>query len=194
MEASQVLERAVPGAVVDHDRPCRRPALGGQRSQAVGQPAQPVPVRDDDRNARRALARDHLIIVLARIGLAALAVLVCAWFVLGIRQAHDLARATAIVTSRSVGAEQATRASSLLSAAAELNPDSQVKLVRVALLFRTGATARAVALADQVTREEPMNPVAWQELAVVSYRDPAELAKALVHIRELSPPLAQSRH
>jgi predicted Zn-dependent protease len=126
---------------------------------------------------------------LARIGLTTFAVVACAWFVLGIRQAHDLGAATAIVTSRTISPQQAARASSLLSSASTLNPDSEVKLVRVAVLFRRGEVAQAVALADEVTREEPRNPIAWQELATVSYHNFAELAKAFREIRELSPPV-----
>jgi predicted Zn-dependent protease len=131
--------------------------------------------------------------LLTRIGLAALAAVACAWFALGIRQAHDLTQATAIATSRPISRAQAARASSLLSAAGTLNPDSQVKLVRAALLFDMGAVSRAVSLADEVTRQEPMNPVAWQELAVVSYHNFGELAKAFRHIRELSPPVPAGR-
>jgi predicted Zn-dependent protease len=108
--------------------------------------------------------------MLGRVALTLLAAVICAWFVLGSRQAHDLSSATAIVDASSTpSAQQAARARSLLSSASTLNPDRQVEVERGMLALVRGHSARAVAILEGITREEPMNLVAWVDLAQAAY-------------------------
>jgi hypothetical protein len=128
----------------------------------------------------------------ARAAVCLLAVLVCAWFILGARQAHDLSAATTLVTGGQLSAAQAAEASSLLNGASTLNPDSEVTLVRAQLASVQGEHGRALALALRVTRDEPRNVVAWDELARVSDNGPY-LGLALHEIRRLAPPVRSPR-
>jgi predicted Zn-dependent protease len=108
--------------------------------------------------------------MIGRVALTLLAVLVCAWFVLGSRQAHDLDTATAIVDASSApSAQEAARARSLLSSASTLNPDRQVEIERGMLALARGHSARAISILEGVTRAEPMNLVAWVDLAQAAY-------------------------
>jgi hypothetical protein len=125
--------------------------------------------------------------VLARLSLAGLALIACAWFVLGIRQAHDLGVATSIAQNRSISPAQAAHAESLLDSAATLNPDKEVQLVRAQIASAAGNDTRAIALAQQVANAEPENVVAWYVMAQVSGSSGQLLLTAFRHIRELSP-------
>jgi predicted Zn-dependent protease len=124
-----------------------------------------------------------------RLSLIAVAVLACAWFALGVRQAHDLAAATAIATqSAPVTAAQSADAASLLSAAATLNPDTDVKLVRAQLALRGSDSPLAQRLAGEVTRSEPQNLAAWYELASAAGTDHVIFFRALAKVNQLDPP------
>jgi predicted Zn-dependent protease len=126
--------------------------------------------------------------MIGRVALTALAVLVCAWFVLGSRQAHDLDSATSIVEGATApNAQQATRARALLSSAATLNPDRQVDVERGMLALERGHRAQAVSILERVTREEPMNLVAWVDLAQAGYSDPAVSSRAVRQLGLLDP-------
>jgi predicted Zn-dependent protease len=117
-------------------------------------------------------------------------VVICAWFALGARQAHNLSAATAIVTStHRLTHAQSERAASLLDSAAILNPDRQVKLIRAQLEAEVGNPVTAIALAEQVTRAEPVNPIAWDALARVAGSNATVFENALHEIRVLVPPL-----
>jgi hypothetical protein len=132
--------------------------------------------------------------VLARFSLAGLAVIVCAWFALGTRQAHDLNAATSIATSGKITPAQAAHADSLLDTAGTLNPDQEVKLVRAQVAFNSGNSRQAIALAQQVANEEPQNVLAWDEIAKLNANHPQVLLVAFNHIRELSPPVGGQGH
>ncbi len=102
----------------------------------------------------------------ARAALAAVAVVLCAWFALGFVQARDTGRATSLITSAdTVGAGDAARARSLLSSAGTLNPDQTVDILRGVLQVRTQQFAAAQRTLLAVTRREPMNIDAWVQLA-----------------------------
>jgi len=58
------------------------------------------------------------------------AVIVCAWFVLGARQAHEIDQATNIVTVPRQSAAKLRAAARDLHAAALLNPDRTVDILR----------------------------------------------------------------
>src|ERR1700759_5260054 len=99
---------------------------------------------------------------LARIAAVVAALAATAWFVLGVRQAHELTSAQSIISGRApVTVASASRARSLLSAAAFLNPDSQIDVLRGQLALRQGDKARALHIFEGVVRGEPLNLVAW---------------------------------
>jgi predicted Zn-dependent protease len=101
-----------------------------------------------------------------RLGFAALAAVVCAWFALGAVQAHSISRANAILNSPdALTARQIADARSLLSTAGTLNPDSQVDLLRAELLQSENNNAAARVIYRRVVRREPENVLAWDLLA-----------------------------
>ncbi|MEA2213986.1 MAG: hypothetical protein QOF83_3934 [Solirubrobacteraceae bacterium] len=111
------------------------------------------------------------------------AILLCAWFVLGATQAHDLSRATAIVQNPGpLTSAQAARVDSLLSGASTLNPDRTIELLRGIVAQDRNHPARAVQIFTQVTREEPMNLDAWVYLAQAALSDKALVHRAVVQI------------
>lgn len=126
----------------------------------------------------------------ARAGLAILAVVLGAWFVLGARQAHDLAQAQAIINAdQTPTAAQAAHAWSLLHAAAVLNPDGNVDLARAALALDRNRPRVARVYAERVTNAEPLNILAWSQLVYVAAAlgDEHIVRLAGPHIKELEP-------
>lgn len=118
------------------------------------------------------------------------AVLACAWFVLGIRQAHELSEATAIVNQSSAPtAAEAARATSLLRSAGTLNPDRDVELLRAALALDENNFEGARRILEAVVRNEPMNVEAWALLATAAGSDPRLEREALNHVAQLHPGL-----
>lgn len=108
----------------------------------------------------------------------------CVWFVLSTRQAHDTARAASILSnSATVTPLEAGKVSSLLRSAAFLNPDRQVEILRGQLAAARGDKARATAIYLAVTRAEPRNLAAWDQLASINY------GPAFARIAELEPPV-----
>lgn len=115
------------------------------------------------------------------------ALVACAWFALGIRQAHDADLAANIVTgSARVTPAAARRASALLDAAAQLNPDQSVDLLRSQLALRQGDAERARAIALDVARAEPQNIDAWLAFNSASVNRPRLFKLALKHVNELA--------
>ena len=118
----------------------------------------------------------------------AAAVVICAWFALGIRQSHDLDAATNIVSAHApVTPAQARRAAALLDQAGQLNPDRSVDLARSELALRRGRGAQARAIALGVVRAEPENIEAWLAYGTASAHDPRAFALALRHLEALAP-------
>jgi hypothetical protein len=133
--------------------------------------------------------------LLARLlGLIA-ALLVCAWFALGIRQSHDVDVASSLVTSSggALAPPIARRAGSLLRAAGALNPDTTVALLRSHLALREGDRRRAQAIALAVVREEPQNIEAWVAYGSASAHDPPAFRRALRELERLAPPVRAHR-
>jgi hypothetical protein len=125
---------------------------------------------------------------LVRIVAAAVAVAACAWFAVGVRQAHDSDLATTLINSPApLGAARADRAASLLHAAQQLNPDHAVDLLRVQLALREGDRERARAIALSVTRAEPQNLQAWLAYGSASSNDPRAFRLALRRLNQLAP-------
>jgi predicted Zn-dependent protease len=112
----------------------------------------------------------------------------CAWYALGIRETHETDRATAIVSaSTPLSAEQVREASSLLSSAKVLNPDTAPDVLRGQLERDQGRFAQARATLERVIAREPDNAVAWLWLAKSSPGMPKTAIGALLHISRLVP-------
>jgi hypothetical protein len=123
----------------------------------------------------------------ARVGILGLAIVVCAWFAVGIRQAHDIDQATSIVTGAHVPTPaQARRAQSLLDSAAWLYPGTEVDVLKGRLAIEQGKRAQAVGIERRVTEREPLNLDGWVWLAQ-SYTNPTLGTRALSHVSELAP-------
>jgi hypothetical protein len=122
--------------------------------------------------------------------MAAIALVVCAGFVLGIRQAHETAAATAIVNAHGkVSAAGAAQAGSLLDSAATLNPDVEITILRSQLALRRSDYRRAIALARQATRQEPSNVSTWLAVAVANYDSGKVDFQAVAKMAVLDPQL-----
>jgi hypothetical protein len=116
------------------------------------------------------------------------ALVVCAWFAIGVRQAHDLNQATSVVDQASQPTRaQIAHAASLLNAAAFLNPDSQVKLVRAELEIGDNEIPQGRKIVQGVLRDEPQNLQAWYLLAQDAGGRKL-LFRALAQITKLDPP------
>lgn len=125
-----------------------------------------------------------------RIAALALSIAVCAWFVLGIHQDHDVNAASAIVSGATTpSAAQARQARSLLERAKLLNPDSEVDLLRAQLDLEQGNQPGARAILERVVAREPDNAVAWEWLARASVGDLREFYLAAFRIEQLVPPV-----
>jgi predicted Zn-dependent protease len=121
--------------------------------------------------------------------LALFAIVVCAWFAIGVRQAHDIDHATALLSAGSrISGEDAAHAASLLHGAALLNPDRQVDVLRAQLADERGDRPEAERILRGIVAAEPMNAVAWVALAR-SATDPATLRQAFAHLSVLVPPV-----
>jgi hypothetical protein len=118
-------------------------------------------------------------------------VFACAWFVVGVRQARDTDQATALLAAP--GRLDSPRVSSLLNSAGLLNPDRQVDLLRAELALRRGDPAGARRIAERVVAAEPMNVQGWLLLARAARTNPTTFFFALIHIRELAPPIHRRR-
>lgn len=118
------------------------------------------------------------------------AALICAWFALGIRQANDLSRATAIVSASSrPSPEQAQRAASLLHSAGSMNPDRMVDILRAQVDIAEGRLQPARSTLLRVVAAEPENVLAWAALARAAVGAPRLFYAAAIHVRELAPPV-----
>jgi hypothetical protein len=123
------------------------------------------------------------------LGLTA-ALVVGAWFALGIRQGHDADVAGAIIAGHApVTAAQARHARALLHDAGQLNPDLAIDLLRSQLALRRGDAARARAIALSVARREPQNLQAWLAYATASAHDVPAFSLAVTRLNALAPPV-----
>jgi hypothetical protein len=126
-----------------------------------------------------------------RLAILAVALVVCAWFVLGTVQTRDQDQATALMARSGRPAPAVTaRILALLDAASTLNPDRAIALLRSQAQTRAGRSAAAVASALAVTRAEPQNANAWFELGFAAGRTRPRLGRlASERIRQLVPPV-----
>jgi hypothetical protein len=115
------------------------------------------------------------------------------WFAVGVRQARNTDGASAIVTGAKLTVAQAAAARKDLDAAAFLNPDKTVEILRGEVLLGRGQAAAARAELLQVAREEPQNARAWVAFGRASRHDRRAFLLALSHIRKLVPPVPAPR-
>jgi hypothetical protein len=126
-----------------------------------------------------------------RYGVLAIAVVVCAWFVIGVRQVHAINDATNLLnnasTERSVAVQQ--RARSLLDEAAFLYPGVDVTLLRAQLAGNARDYGRAARLLDQATTAEPDNIHAWVAYLELTLSHPSSLNANVLYarLRQLDP-------
>jgi hypothetical protein len=114
------------------------------------------------------------------------ALLCCAWFALSARQAHDVAVADSIVSAKPpLTATQVRRATDSLNAAASLNPDLEVDVLRGQLAIDQGHLAQARRILFGVIRREPKFLTAWQQYARASVGDPVAFFASQIGIRRL---------
>jgi predicted Zn-dependent protease len=126
--------------------------------------------------------------VYVRIVSAVAALVVAAWFALGIRQTHELNTVTSILSGHpTLGVAQVKRADGLLDSAGTLNPDGQVSLLRGEVSLAAGRTADAQRTILQVTRDEPLNVDAWAALARTAGSNHRLILLALGNIGKLVP-------
>lgn len=124
----------------------------------------------------------------ARIGSAALALAICAWFALAIHTQHEFERGQAILAaSPRLTTAQLARADAALDAARTLNPDSGVELALGEAALHAGRTLAARRIVESVTRSEPLNVQAWLLLAEAAYGTRQPLAGTLVQLGRLDP-------
>jgi predicted Zn-dependent protease len=128
----------------------------------------------------------------SRVGLLVVAVVVAAWFAVGVRQARDTDRATALVAANSPLSPKAARqAQSLLRAAGTLNPDLTIDILRGELAVNQRHDAQAERILESVTGREPLNLAAWTQLAFAAAQvgDRRTLVRAARNISALYPKL-----
>ena len=124
----------------------------------------------------------------ARVVILALALVASAWFVLAVRQAHEIAGATNIVSLPGPpSAARARTAASLLSSAGTLDPDLEVDVLRGRLALVRGELAAARRILKSVVRREPDNLEAWSWLARASAGAPATFRLAVAAVDRLLP-------
>ena len=125
---------------------------------------------------------------IARPATLILAVALCAWFVLGIRQADDVTRATnAIEGSRVLTVTQLHTIDSWLQAARTFNPDAEIDILRGRAAIKAGRIGLAQRILAGVSRDEPMNLEGWIWLAGSALGDPSRARRAVAQIDKLDP-------
>jgi hypothetical protein len=131
---------------------------------------------------------------IARVLLLMTAVVACAWFALGIRQAHDIAATTAALSHPvPAGSASAHSISSWISAAEQLNPDRKPQILRGRLALAQGRLAQARAILLRVTHEEPQNLEPWIWFLQASRNSPAAFFASEAAIQSLIRPIRGQR-
>jgi hypothetical protein len=126
-----------------------------------------------------------------RLGLLTVAVIVCAWFALGIRASHDSGVATGLLQAHNnLTAAEAARARSEIANAEALNPDQNLEILRAQVAFHSGNVAAAISIAKTIVKREPLNVSAWVVLELFTdHVDPALNRLAQQRVLELVPPV-----
>lgn len=126
-----------------------------------------------------------------RLAVVSLAVAACAWFGLGVVQAHDENRATALIDQTGTPSAALTaRIMGLLDSAATLNPDRTIDILRAQAQTRAGRSDAGLATAERITRAEPRNVNAWVVLGFAAGQVAPRVARlAQAKLSELAPPV-----
>jgi predicted Zn-dependent protease len=129
--------------------------------------------------------------VIARVALAAVALVAGAAFVTWIGSSRAEERANAVAFAPPAAASKPAVAAALADArdAQRLGPDVPGELLEALLLRRSGRRAAADRLIDHATREEPQNAGAWLLLANTT-RDRARFRRARAELARLNPLLS----
>ena len=123
-----------------------------------------------------------------RAAAALAAIVVAAWFGLGVRQAASTEHAQRLLdTHLTLTAAQAARAGTLLDRAGTLNPDGRVEVLRAQLAAETGRQDRARAILGRLVRDHPDDAEAWLRLSLLTSGRAHEQARA--QVLRLSPPV-----
>jgi hypothetical protein len=122
---------------------------------------------------------------LLRCILVAIAVVVGAWLVLGLRMV-DLQSEGAEALERGVTPAEVAPARRALRDAGWLNADKTPRIMEGYLLTAAGRRREAAMVAERVVREEPENLEAWGLMYLAS-RDPQRAAQARRVVRRLDP-------
>lgn len=125
---------------------------------------------------------------IARIGLAVAALLVTAWFALGVYQSRAVSQARSAASGRRLTVAQARHADDLLHNAATLNPDQAIDVLRAQVALARGDAVRSRQILNGVVRREPQDLDAWIALTRASANDFRQRQLALLHILKLAPP------
>ena len=136
--------------------------------------------------------RDNPAVLALRLAVSSLAVVVCVWFGLGVVQARDETRATALIDRPgTLSAALTAKVLRLLDSAGTLNPDRDIDILRAQAQTRTGDSAAALRTAQRVVRDEPQNVDAWIVLGFAARRlDPGMASLAREQELKLAPPVA----
>jgi predicted Zn-dependent protease len=127
--------------------------------------------------------------MVVRIVSVIVALVVAAWFALGIRETHELNTVTSILSAGQLTPAQARHADDLLQSAGTLNPDHQVQLLRGEVALATGDLPAAQRIILHVAREEPDNIDAWAELARAAGSNHQLILLPFNNVARLSPRL-----
>ena len=127
--------------------------------------------------------------MIARAGVAVIAVLALAWLAVMERDVRLEARGAAALRSKGEPAVLA-RAETDLRRANLLNPGTEPDLNRALVRRARGRRAQSVALLEDVLRREPANVVAWRVLGVFS---PDAAGRSRAAQRRLDPLNARRR-
>lgn len=118
------------------------------------------------------------------------ALVVAAWFALGVRETHELNTVTSLLAGQPrLTAAQAKRADDLLQSAGTLNPDRQEELLRGEVALAAGNVAAAQRIVLNVAHEEPDNIAVWDELARAAGSNHRLILLAFDNFLRLSPRL-----
>jgi predicted Zn-dependent protease len=128
--------------------------------------------------------------VVVRIVSVVAALVVAAWFALGVRESHELNTVTSLLAGNPrLTAGQAAHADGLLSSAGTLNPDHQEQLLRGEVALAAGNVAAAQRIVLNVAHQEPDNIAVWDELARAAGSNHRLILLAFDNFLRLSPRL-----
>jgi hypothetical protein len=121
-----------------------------------------------------------------RYGTAVAAVVICAWFVLGARQAHEIDAASQLLANH---AGDASRATPELKSAAFLYPGNDVRILQAQLDLKRRRYAAARRLIAKAIAKEPEDLNAWIAALDLAVDDPAveNTNRVFAHLRMLDP-------